>query len=95
MRREALSTAAALSAGAELEASALQAEGKRALERASIDRDADMAELLASEGGRVWLAREAARNLRFGRVALDPADPEVPLPMDLEALERLLLGSGE
>ncbi len=47
---------------------------------------------LGDAGGRVLLAREAARALNFERIHLDSADPRVPVPFDLDRFVALLLG---
>ena len=39
--------------------------------------------------GRLHVARQAAQNLRFGRVTLDPSRPEVPTLLDLDQLVHL------
>ncbi len=50
-------------------------------------------EALAQNGGRILLARRAAQGLRLESVELDSADPRVPLALDLDALQSLLLGA--
>ena len=94
LTREAESSARTLLAEAELRAQALEAEGREAISRIEIDHEAAMAGLLNSEAGELYLARQAAGNLSFGHVALDPSQPGVPSPLDLEALMELVLGSG-
>ena len=90
--REGETAAGALLAEASRRSLALQQEGARALELAGIERDGALGELLSTEGGRLYQAREAARALRFGRVTFDPADERVPSPFDLDALQELVLG---
>lgn len=78
--------------GADLRHDALLAEADLALEAATVERERLRGEVLATQGGRLWLAREAARRLRFGRIVLDPRDGKVPSPMELDALGALLIG---
>lgn len=78
---------------AELRHDARLVEADLLLEAAAVERERLRGEVLASRGGRLWLAREAARRVRFGRVVLDPADARVPSPLELDALAALLLGS--
>jgi len=68
------------------------AEGAQALERAETLRDGLRAAALATPGGRLYLAREAASQLRFDKVVLDSRDPRVPSVLDLDQLVRLLIG---
>lgn len=51
-------------------------------------------EALTSEGGRIWLAREAAKQLKVDQVWLDSRDPNVPSMLDLDEMTKLLLGEG-
>jgi hypothetical protein len=51
-------------------------------------------EALTSEGGRIWLAREAAKQLKVDQVWLDSRDPNVPSMLDLDEMTNLLLGEG-
>ncbi|MFT4541954.1 MAG: hypothetical protein ACI841_001181 [Planctomycetota bacterium] len=74
-------------------AEAMDAEGELALKRVEIERDNGRAEWLASAGGRLYQARAAARNLRFGRVTLDPARPNVLSPLQLDELQEQLIGN--
>lgn len=48
---------------------------------------------LNSEGGRIWLAREAATRLNVHEVWLDSRDPKVPSMLDLDVLVDLLFGA--
>lgn len=52
-------------------------------------------ELLDSAGGRLHLAVEAAKNLRFNSVRLNSNDPRVPQILDLDQMVELLVGSGD
>ncbi|MDA1266843.1 MAG: SPFH domain-containing protein [Planctomycetota bacterium] len=49
-------------------------------------------EALESAGGPLHIAREAAENLRFGKVTLNSNDPRVPSVLDLDELVSLLMG---
>ena len=48
---------------------------------------------LDSEGGRIWLARKAAGQLKVEHVWLDSRDPSVPSMLDLDVMTSLLLGA--
>jgi regulator of protease activity HflC (stomatin/prohibitin superfamily) len=68
------------------------AAGTLALERAQAERDRALGAVLAGEGGRLWLAREAARSLKIGAARLDASDPRLPPLVDLDAWVALFLG---
>lgn len=68
-------------------------EGELALTAAKGLHEELQAGIWAGPGGSEYLAREAARKLTFGTITLDPGDPAVPNPLDLEGLSQLLLGS--
>jgi hypothetical protein len=68
------------------------AAGTLALERAQAERDRALGAVLAGAGGRLWLAREAARSLKIGSARLDASDPRLPPLVDLDAWVALLLG---
>ena len=70
----------------------LVVEGEQARQAAEALREELRAGILASPGGRIWLAREAASNLTIQRVTLDANDPRVPSVLDLDALVKLLVG---
>lgn len=72
----------------------LVADGKLALVQADVLRDRLRGEALETEGGRVYLAREAASNLRLDHVTLDSGDPGVPSILDLDRMIELLVGGG-
>ena len=55
-------------------------------------RDKRRNEALEPAGGRLYLAREAASNLRFGAVMLNSNDPRVPSILDLDGMVALLIG---
>lgn len=83
----------ALLAQAEVEALQLRNEGELALAAAEDLRRSLLDAALQSPGGRLYVARQAAQNLRFGRVTLDPSRPEVPTLLDLDQLVGLLVGT--
>jgi hypothetical protein len=68
------------------------AEGALALDKAEMLREGLRAEALATPGGRLYLAREAATKLNFGKVVLNSNDPRVPSVLDLDQLVGLLVG---
>jgi regulator of protease activity HflC (stomatin/prohibitin superfamily) len=78
------------------EAEALAVSAIATGELASAKAEALRSELrnaaLASTGGRIFLARQAAENLNFESVTLNSNDPSVPTVLDLSALVRLLVG---
>ena len=92
LSREGEALAEARRAEADRLVQALEAEGEAALARAAIEGESARGEWLATEGGRLFLAREAARNLHFGRVTLDPREAGVLSPLELDGLQSLLLG---
>ena len=61
--------------------------------RATSDAEQRRATAVAGNGGRILLARSAARGLQLESVDLDARDPRVPLALDLDSLVALLLGS--
>lgn len=73
----------------------LEAEGDIALHEAEAERTKLFAAAYGSPGGRLYLAREAARRLRVKEVELDSRDPDVPSMLDLDELVKLLVGSLE
>lgn len=93
LRRDGERRARELRDAAELRHDARLVEADLLLEAAAVERERLRGEVLATRGGRLWLAREAARRVRFGRVVLDPGDARVPSPLELDALAALLLGS--
>ena len=74
------------------EAIALEAEGQLAIDRAEALRDELRNQILNTKGGSIFLALEAADNLRVRSVQLNSNDPRVPLVIDLDELSRLLVG---
>lgn len=79
----------------EADAVALEAEGQLAIDTAVALRDRLRNEVLDSQGGRIYLALEAARNLQVTDVTLNSNDPRVPLIIDLDELSGMLLGAAE
>lgn len=73
----------------------LVTDGDLALARAEAERDKLRNEALETTGGRLYLAREAASNLRFGGVTLNSNDPRVPSILDLDSMVALLVGAGD
>ena len=67
-------------------------EGALAMEQAETVREGLRAAALATPGGRLYLAREAASQLRFDKVVLNSNDPRVPSVLDLDQLVGLLIG---
>ncbi|MEM1448617.1 MAG: SPFH domain-containing protein [Planctomycetota bacterium] len=70
------------------------AEGALAIDRAEALRERLVNEALETDGGRLLLARDAAKKLRFKSVSLDANNPAVPSVLDLDGLARLLIGDG-
>jgi SPFH domain / Band 7 family len=85
-------TAARLRFEARAEAERLVVVGELALTRAEAEREGARNEALSGAGGRLYLAREAARRLRFAGITLDARDPATPNPLDLDRLLPLLIG---
>ena len=69
------------------------AAGTLALERAQAERERALGAVLAGAGGRLWLAREAARGLHLGAAKLDASDPRLPPLVDLDAWVALFVGA--
>ncbi len=72
-----------------------EAEGQLAVDRAEALRNELRNEILNSRGGSIYLALEAADNLDMRDITLNSNDPRVPIVLDLEAMTKLLVGSGE
>lgn len=68
------------------------AEGVLAVERAQAERERALAGVLSGAGGRLWLAREAARGVKIGTVRLDASDARLPPLVDLDAWVALFVG---
>lgn len=70
------------------------AEGDLAIAEAEALRDELRNAALDTAGGRILQARTAAQNLHIESVTLNSNDPSVPSIIDIDALVRLLVGSG-
>lgn len=70
----------------------LRAEGQLALDRARALRDELRNAALATRGGRIYLALQAAQNLKVPAVTLNSNDPRVPMILDLDEMTRVLMG---
>jgi hypothetical protein len=68
------------------------AEGQLALDRAEARLTQLRSEALSTAGGRIYVARQAAENLKVGRVTLNASDPRVPLLIDVHKVAELLIG---
>ena len=68
------------------------AEGRLAVAKSEALRDELRNQALDTVGGRIWLAQQAAQNLRFDHVTLNSNDPSVPSILDVGELVRLLVG---
>ncbi|MFT7677024.1 MAG: hypothetical protein ACI8QC_001001 [Planctomycetota bacterium] len=66
--------------------------GEQALAAVHDLHDTLEAQVLGGEGGRTYLAREAARKLTVGKVVLDSSDERVPSLLDMDSFARFLLG---
>lgn len=73
---------------------ASEAEGQLAVDRAEALRNELRNAILNSRGGSIFLALEAADNLDLPSITLNSNDPRVPIVLDLEAMTRMLVGSG-
>lgn len=79
-------------AAAELDYQRAIAQGQLALDEAKALESRLRFEVLGGDGGRVWLARAAAQNLKVKSVTLDSRAPASPNLIDLDAFVALLLG---
>ncbi len=68
-------------------------EGDRLVARSESLKDGLMRKALATSGGRLWLARQAAENLNIRTVTLNSNDPSVPSVLDLDGMVKLLMGA--
>lgn len=73
----------------------LSAEGRLAVDKAEALRNELRNRALDTLGGRLYLARQAAENLRFEHVTLNSNDPSIPSILDVEELVRLLVGADD
>jgi len=79
---------------ADAEYEVLVADGNLAVTKAEALRDELKNEALDTIGGRILQARDAAENLSFQSVTLNSNDPDIPSVIDIDALVRLLVGTG-
>jgi regulator of protease activity HflC (stomatin/prohibitin superfamily) len=70
----------------------LVAQGQLALDQARALRDQLRNQALGTRGGRIFLALQAAQNLKVESVMLDSSDPRVPILLDLDELTTVLVG---
>lgn len=70
------------------------ANGQLAIDKAEALRNELRNQALDTTGGRIFLAQQAAENLHFESVTLNSNDPKVPSVIDLDAMVRLLIGTG-
>jgi hypothetical protein len=70
------------------------AQGELALEKAEATLDRLRTEVLDTPGGRFYLGRLAAQNIRLDSVTLNAADPRVPVILDIHRVADLLVGEG-
>ncbi len=69
-----------------------EAEGQLAIDQAEALRNELRNDILNSRGGDIFLALEAASNLRMPKIVLNSNDPRVPIVLDIDAMTKLLLG---
>ena len=79
-------------AAADADYETLVADGNLAIARAEALRDELRNKALATRGGRILLAQEAAHNLNVEHVTLNSNDPSIPSILDVDELVRLLIG---
>ncbi len=70
----------------------MKAEGQLALDQARALRDQLRNEALATHGGRIYLALQAAQNLKIPSITLNSNDERVPLLFNLDEMTRILIG---
>ncbi|MFN0242131.1 MAG: SPFH domain-containing protein [Planctomycetota bacterium] len=80
-------------AAAQSEYDRASALGERAVARTELEKRDRERRILREHGGRIWLARRAAQNLRVKQAAWDTRSTQVPPLFDLDAWVRLLAGS--
>ncbi len=91
---EALVYESRVRAEGEAESISREAAGQLAVDQAEALRNQLRNEILNSTGGSIFLAMEAAQNLRVREVTLNSNDPRVPLVMDLAEMATLLMSDG-
>ena len=79
-------------ASAEADYETAMAIGALALAKAEALRDQLRNQALNTLGGRIYLARLAAGNLRFTSVTLNSNDPSIPSVLDVDGLVKMLVG---
>jgi regulator of protease activity HflC (stomatin/prohibitin superfamily) len=82
-------------AEADADLQTMLAEGTLALDKAEALRSSLRNLALDTEGGAIYLARQAAENLDISEVTLNSNDPRVPTVLDLGQLVELLVGRDE
>jgi hypothetical protein len=80
-------------AEAQAEHDRLVLDGDRLVMRSESLKEGLMRKALATAGGRLWLARQAAENLNIRTVTLNSNDPSVPSVLDLDRMVKLLMGA--
>ncbi len=80
-------------ASAEADFATAVADGELAMAKAQALRDELRNQALNTVGGRIYLARLAAENLRFESVTLNSNDPSIPSIIDIDGLVKLLVGT--
>jgi hypothetical protein len=80
-------------AEAQAEHDRLVMDGDRLVMRSESLKEGLMRKALATSGGRLWLARQAAENLNIRTVTLNSNDPSVPSVLDLDRMVKLLMGA--
>lgn len=91
---EALQYSEKTKAGGDADYQTKVAEGKLALDTAEATLDRLRTQVLDTPGGRFYLGRLAAQNIRIDSVTLNAADPRVPVLMDIHRVADLLVGDG-
>jgi regulator of protease activity HflC (stomatin/prohibitin superfamily) len=71
----------------------LVADGRLAVDKSEALRNKLRNKALDTLGGRIYLAKQAADNLKFEHVILNSNDPSIPSILDIDELVRLLIGS--
>jgi len=79
-------------AAAEADYETAVADGELAMTKAQALRDELRNQALNTLGGRIYLARLAAENLRFESVTLNSNDPAIPSILDVDGLVKMLVG---
>jgi regulator of protease activity HflC (stomatin/prohibitin superfamily) len=93
IRAQAVQYSQQTKAGADATYQAKIAEGQLAMDKAEALFNQLRSEALATTGGRIYVARQAADNLNLSSVTLNASDPRVPLFLDVHKMAELLIGS--